>query len=339
MKLGRWCAIILYMVNVPCPREFDDVRVIRFLKNLEMVLQEIEVTIDFNHLFFVLPFGTLIAATGIRSFVRRRHKLGLVTIVSGAHHHRDAISYLRYIGFFPFIGIEAGNRPNEAPGSNRYLPITPISKDELQGSGLRIQDEIDKRSRQLAGVIFAGIHNETRRDMLGYCLRETIRNVFEHAGVEECVVMAQRWDNGNAEIAIVDEGRGLFASLSESHAIADQRTAISEAIKPGISRINDPCNDDRWQNSGFGLYVVSELGKKFGSFTIASDDNALLIADGENLWATFPINGTALKLSITIEDPDYFSNLIQAIVIEGEKEAGLLPGAIKKASKMSSTSV
>lgn len=322
---------------VTCPRNFDDSSALLFLNELENLLDNDEIMIDFSPVKWARPFGTLLIATGIRSFVIRRKQMSLKTSAKGADFDVAALSYLRYVGFFPFIGIGIGNRPNEANGSTRYLPITRISKLELQSSGFRIQEEIEKRSRQLASIISFGY--ESRSDMLSYCFRETIRNVFEHAETDECIAMAQRWFGGNAEIAIVDEGRGLFASLSETHSINDRQTAISEAIKPGVSRVRETATSDRWQNSGFGLYVVSELGNQYGSFTIASDNNALLMTHGEKLWASAPINGTALKLNMTIPDPDYFSNIVQSIVTEGEKIADLIPGARKKASQVSSITV
>ena len=44
--------------------------------------------------------------------------------------------------------------------------------------------------------------------MVSYCLREVIRNVFEHAQTDTCTVMAQRYSDGAAEIAIIDNGMG-----------------------------------------------------------------------------------------------------------------------------------
>lgn len=326
------------MTQVTCPRELDDLSALLFLNELETLLGHDVVVIDFNSLRFVYPFGTLVVAIGIRSFANRRKKLLLSTAITGANRDGGAVSYLRYVGFFTFIGIDVGNNPNEARGSASYLPITTINKTELQDSGLRIQEVIENKSRQLSSIIFRGIRDASRSDVLTFCLRETIRNVFEHAETDQCIAMAQRW-GGKTEIAIVDEGRGLLASLSESHHIPDDRTAISEAIKPGISRITEPENSDRWQNSGFGLYVVSELGKRYGSFTIASDNNALFIGNGPDYWASVPVSGTAVKLNLTIQDPDYFGNILQAIVNEGEELAGSIPGARKKASQMSSTSI
>jgi len=330
--------IKITVLKILCPQNWNESRITPFLTELEHAITAAELTIDFSPLQFANPFATLLVAREIRNVVRYRFATGLETKAEGVNPSVNAVSYLGHVGFFQFTGIDFGNKPNQAKGSSRYLPITIIKREELQHSKLRIQEQIKKRSRQLALIALSGSIDDSYCDVLTYSFTEAIRNVFEHANTDECIIMAQGWDGGVAEIAIADEGRGLLASLSESHVISTEKMAISEAIKPGISRITEPENDDDWQNSGFGLYVISELGRRFGSFSLGSGNNLLLIIDRWNFWYPTPGSGTALKLRVKISEPEYFPNILQTIVDEGEQKAASITGARKTASKMSKSS-
>ena len=104
--------------------------------------------------------------------------------------------------------------------------------------------------------------------------------------------------NELAEIAIVDEGIGIYESLTQntSHKeyITDNITALKWALKAGISEAFGPSkkqkSQDSWANSGFGLYMVNEICKHLnGSFCLISYGNYLLIdnhgiKEGETLF-------------------------------------------------------
>ena len=150
--------------------------------------------------------------------------------------------------------------------------------------------------------------------------------------------MAQRWANGIAEIAIADQGIGLSESLSLSHSVKDSKDAIGLAIKPGISSDDSEETNDKWQNSGFGLYVTSQLGVKYGEFALGSDNNIMFLSEEYQVWSDVPLSGTIVKLRVDTEDAEYFPNILLNIVKEGEAIAKTLEGAKKSASKMSTIS-
>jgi hypothetical protein len=54
-------------------------------------------------------------------------------------------------------------------------------------------------------------------------------------------------------------------------------------------------------------------------------------------WLTTASRGTFIKLKIKTTDGDYFPNILGQIAKEGERIAGLIPGAEKKASSASKT--
>ncbi|MFZ5841967.1 MAG: ATP-binding protein [Pseudomonadota bacterium] len=246
--------------RLSCPQTFSDENVLRFLQVLESATLTPDAYIDFKPIRFVYPFPTLASALGVRKFVRERKRLGLRTLPIGSDSKDAAISYLRYIGFFKFIGVDSGNNPGRAPGSSRYLPITVLKRSELLSQKIRnesIQDVIDSQSDRLARVLFPEPENEGPSIMLSYCFRELIRNVFEHAEVDTCIAMAQRWQNGEAEIAIADEGIGFLSSLRKSYMVESPDEAIRLAMLPGYSSGLTRATGSRWDNSGYGLYDLA----------------------------------------------------------------------------------
>ena len=86
-----------------------------------------------------------------------------------------------------------------------------------------------------------------------------------------------------------------------------------------------------------GLYMISQLGQKYGQFTFSSSGHALSIQEGKLDWQRVPVLGTAVKANIGTEDGDYWPNILNQIVEAGEGQAATMKCASKKASKMSST--
>ncbi|MCK5091023.1 MAG: hypothetical protein KAR30_00730 [Gammaproteobacteria bacterium] len=323
-------------MQIYCPSQLDDIEAVNFLQQLYHYKDDEELCTNYSQLRFSYPFATLLVAIGVRNLIRYRYNKKLNTSSRGHKKSTSGLTYLKHFGFFKFIGLNEGKKPNQAPGNGRYIPIKRLNENDFIFEGLRLQEGIDRECIRLAKIIYSGKANESRAHMLSYCLREIIRNVFEHAEINECFMMAQKWSNGFAEIAIADQGIGLSESLSNSHDVKDARDAINLAIQPGISSDDSEENDDAWQNTGFGLFVVSQLGSQLGIFALGSD-NTILFSDKENtLWNTVPINGTAVKLRVNTNDAEYFPNILQRIVDDGERKAQEISGAKKRASKKSS---
>ena len=317
------------------PRNFEDADIVKFLNELEQYKDEENICTNYSKVEFVKPYATLLLAVGMRDFLRYRFNKGLKTTSKGQKENRTALTYLQHLGFFQYIGLNLGKKPNEASGSSTYIPITQLSAEQFDIEGKRLQEVIDTESDRLAKIIYPGEENVMRAIMLSYCLREIIRNVFEHAEVNECFVLAQSWRNGIAEIAIADRGIGLYESLKEAHALKNQQDAVKIALQPGITSDTGPDNDDKWQNSGFGLYVVSELGLMLGDFAIASNGKIMFSDHGVISWFDVPIRGVAVKLRMDTNEAEYWPNVLNNIVEKGEEIAKTIPGSKRKASKMS----
>ncbi len=324
-----------------CPDRLSDSTAIDFVNQIQGHRDDEELIIDFSELRFVFPYATLLVAESIRELVEYRGSHGLVTLSNSDSAQFDrisAISYLKFLGFFQFVGLPYGNMPNDAPGSEDYIPIRKLVADELLQSSNRerIQEAVQVESDRIAGLIY---QNLEKCEMLAYCFREVIRNVFEHANIDYCTVMAQKWHQGwlsdQVEIAIVDRGRGICESMSEAYELASVEQGFEEAIKPGSSRINAAQDQGKWDNTGFGLYIISELGFRYGECSICTNGRMLRLSQKRKAFFDVSFRGTAIKLRTKTEDADYFPNILEQIVRKGEDEFFARTGLRKKASKSS----
>lgn len=171
--------------------------------------------------------------------------------------------------------------------------------------------------------------------LLSYSLREIIRNCFEHGGARSCYIMGQRWKNGHAELAILDRGVGIKHALSKRFPLDSTRKALELAVVPGISSGNTESND-YYANSGFGLFVTSELCRRYGKFALCSSGGMLNIQKGkrDNYLETPPV-GTLVRLRMKIDNGEYFPNVKQQIILRGEELVARIEGGARKASKAS----
>jgi len=319
-------------MRLPLPARLDDSGVADFVGQLQGVAKVQEkLQLDFGTIEFAQPFGTLVAAEAIRGVVafRRRKGLKVECLANGvtAPPYAKACSYLGHVGFFKHMGWEAGNEPGEAPGSSSYLPITIVKSIDF---GVAVPTNalataVRQKSLSLATLVSA---EEDTRELLAYCFTEVIRNVFEHAGVSRCTVMAQKYASRTVEIAIIDTGKGIASSLREAFPGVSHASALKLAVKPGISRTSSLGPEGNGINAGFGLYVLSELGRQHGEFVVWSGGQFLTIGQGETLIPRPSVTGTSLKITVDTQDAEFFPNWLYSIVQAGEMS--LAPGALRQ---------
>lgn len=293
-----------------------------------------KIILNLNHLNFSLPIGILSTGSTLKEFFNYRNINSLETEILPITANTAAIGYLKHIGFFQYIGINLGNNIGAAFGSSTYIPIQKISKEEFIDKEENLQTLIQEKSQSLSNILL-GAQSHTERDsspVISYSIREILRNVFEHSESNECFICTQRWQDGRAEIAILDNGLGIFNTLSQAYEITEEE-AISEAIKPGITRTSSLSNDENiHQNSGYGLYAISEIGRSFGEFHIGSGTKIYSSTTKPNIRQNI-FNGTFVGLRIN-SIPTNFNELLQDIIKSGEDEAQK-EGRASKASNAS----
>ena len=190
-------------------------------------------------------------------------------------------------------------------------------------------------SRRLAAVLAGSADDSEELRTYTYCIREIIRNVFEHAQVDECFICGQRWDHGGVEIAIIDEGVGLAATLLPESELPDDSEAIQLAVRPGVTRtgLATSIGPNIYDNSGFGLFVLTELAASFGWFLLGSGASQMTGVKLKREMSRTSFQGTYFGMHLTTS-PDSFRGVLDDIIQFGEKEAGV-SGINRRASGMS----
>ena len=296
-------------------------------------------TFDFTNLKFVGPFGMVYVATCIEDAGRR-----LLPGKLRARGHQLK-SYLAHMGFFRTFGLKHGNRPGEARGSSRYIPVSEIDVKEIHReaaqSGIAIGEFVEERAQQIAAVLSQQVEGNLH-DTLAFAIREILRNAVEHSQSPKVRYCAQYWPNSDrVEVAILDHGRGVHQSLKVNPYIKckTDREALHYALMPGISgtafKGSKISGKGVWQNSGFGLYMTNRICRMGGDFFIGSHKSSLFLKPSVKQTFEFDFPGTVLRLSIR---PSEATNLRSRLLLfseEGRKIAENLKGAVIEASTAS----
>ncbi len=296
------------------------------------------IEVNFRRVDFAQASGALILSSGLQALRLKRPHLEI--FASGIDLRIESHSYLAHVGFFQHAGIDVGNLPGGDTGSSGYLPITEIDIEKLRrerGDGTTpIGKLVQGESDRLAEIITQSHKGKDTRPV-SYCLREVIRNAFEHGSTKTCNLFAQRYSN-RIELSIVDCGQGVRRALGQRFILSSDVEALQLAIKPGVSGAEPLAEDEtgEWANSGFGLYVLSEVGKSTGGFMICSGSGALRFSSKSEWVADYKFPGTAVRLTISKPPGKNFEDPINQIIAEGEKIVAA-SGSPRRASKSTST--
>ena len=165
------------------------------------------------------PLPMLLTAAAIRQFRSDRSLEPWQTQL--VFNDDKNYQYACHMGFFQAAGFPQGKAPGEAPGSTSYIPLTKMNIVELiqmafiEGGSIDQGEIIETEAKRLSRVLSQG--RPEFQKLLQYLLREAIRNIPEHAQTNDIWLCGQYWHNRDeAEIAILDEGIGVFRSLSRN---------------------------------------------------------------------------------------------------------------------------
>ena len=322
--------------------DMELVGTLKFAHDIYEKVPNDEVVFDFSQMHNFDPLPMLIMGATMRNY--RMQYPEIPFRIDGC----EGKSYAGTMGFFKYVSdsLGIGKMPGEANGSANYIPITPIKVDELQqdeisqGNYMVVGDLIEKEAGKLARIVDRG--NKELHKLLTYLIREILRNTPEHAGTNTMWVCGQYWPSFElAEIAIADEGIGIYNSITRNHAhkeyITDNEKALQWALKAGISEAFRPSmkqkSSDEWANSGFGLYMVNEICKHLnGSFCIISYGNYMLIDNHGIKYGVTNFRGTAIRMRVPSKKISNAQTIISQIATQGEMEAKTIRNAFKKAS-------
>lgn len=317
----------LHTVELPSRLDFESS--LSFVEQLRKLPEAEEYCFDFKNLRWVEPFGLLFVANAINQCVSQH---GSCKFMAKNYDWEGAHSYAAHMGFFQYFGLNHGNRPGDALGGSTYLPIRITLVDQILRSG-RVKgmyepgDIIEDESKQLANLLIRQESGDLF-DTLAYCFQELIRNVAEHSHSDTLGYCAQYWPSKQkVEIALLDTGIGLQASLrSNSHlGVSSDQEAINLALMPGVSSKTHKDTiiraNDRWQNSGYGLYMISRLCRQGGSFFIASGETGRLLEPTREKYISTSHQGTILRLEMKTTNVTNLAERLSDYRNDGDKIA------------------
>lgn len=308
-----------------------------------------QLEIDFCKLKWTEPIGMLFFGAKLREFSRNNPEVEITLGNIG----QDS-GYFEWMGLYDYFIPDSniGKKVGHVFGNTNYIPITKINVKAEYGESFKNGniyadrgEFIEVRANQLAQTVTSDRQLEK---ILTYIIREIIRNVPEHSGIDEFWICGQAWHGklNKAQIAILDEGQGIFNSLTSNifhrREIESNTEALQSAVQPGISKAfkrggTNRKSNDVWANSGYGLYVVSEICRDCnGKFGLISGENILI----KNNDASCPpngivgdncFNGTAIIIELPFIN-DYSSISISDYVTRGEKLAKQEINSIHQAS-------
>lgn len=293
--------------------------------------------IDFAALEWVEPFGMLFFARQLRAFADQ-HKPAKCRAVNHEGH-----GYAAHMGFFQSFGLSFGKNPGEAPGSTQYVPITSLTLSELRREASEhykdMREVIETRCTGLAAVLTRN-ENGKLQSTLGYSLREIFRNVLEHSRADTIWYAAQHWPTKQlVELSILDQGVGVRRSLSRNPhlTIRDDEDAIRFALLPGVSGVafrgGPRQRRDEWVNSGYGLFMTSQLCARGGSFLLCSGGRGLLLRDGTDAAFDVAFDGTALRLEIYVPEVRGLNEALEDL----RKRGAIIAGELRQIANLTAS--
>lgn len=277
---------------------------IDFIKKLREIQQTDKITFDFKNLRRIDPFSLLYVSSEI-NICRKKFKN---SEFQAKNYNNGNCNYMAHMGFFQAFGLDFGNRPSQAKGSNTYVPMHIYDTSEINQEAIEAMVHpaqlLENKAKEISKILTqeqSGNLNET----FTYCIREILRNVIEHSETKRFGFCAQFLPTQNkVHFSILDRGIGLKKSLQNNPKLnlPDDKTAIIEALKPGVSgkvysgQKRKPKGE--WANSGYGLFMTSNICENGGSFFIASGSQGFYLNRDTNRFLNTPINGTAINLTI-----------------------------------------
>lgn len=325
-------------INVP---ELKSSNILEFLVTLEDCVKsggEVDYCFDFSLMRTFQPLAMLVFGSKIK-------ELGKIPNKHFYFKNYKEQTYAGTMGFFRYVSrtFPFGKDPGQAAGSRTYIPITRLKVERLRerDSKLDVSLEdyslVEREAKRLASVLSP--QDIEFQGLLSYLIREALRNIPEHACTNEMWICAQHWNwNNETEVAIADEGIGVWKSLSQqslhSSYVIDNKSALEWALKAGISQAAPHARfSDDFANSGYGLYMISRICLQLqGSFILASGGDYVKIDELGIHYGKTSYNGTAVSIRLKTQENFNYKKLVLDISVMAENEAKLINNAHKMAS-------
>jgi|ADurb_Total_1213_FD_contig_71_1005562_length_1620_multi_3_in_0_out_0_2 anti-sigma regulatory factor (Ser/Thr protein kinase) len=324
------------MTKIIMPPRFDLISVNSWCIKLDNIELSEECSFDYSSVTFFEPSGMLLCSAKIRQFIKLHPQVSF-SDKDFTHH-----TYAANMGFFQSVYQDYGKSPGEALGNDNYLPISKINVSEVRKKALtdskHIVDTLQEEARRLSAVLSR--NDSILKTVLTYTIRELLRNVVEHSFAQEIWYSGQFWPSKNrVEIAILDEGIGIYNSLKKNNRLCVKSNvdALKASILPGVTSVRSPNPNDEYANSGYGLYLTRRIAVDGGDFVILSNDCML----GSNklhaeILRPASFQGTLIRIRLNTSSIPSLDEQLSKYISEGEKLAKKIKqNAIVTASQIS----
>ena len=293
------------MVGEPVnlPAKIDTLSALRLLSLISKAAETRNVVLNFARQPVLEPFGMLLLSCLGRTLRASGVKFQLQNV--------DKYSYAAHIGFLEQFDESYCSIGNGARGNDRYIVIRAITRAELNAEAIAANiaymgDAIDKFATRLAKLLTQSDEGGVLVNALTHCLREIIRNSYEHSGSDEILVCAQYRQTANrVDLAFADSGVGVLRTLRRNRGVSveSHTDALKVALMPGISGTLTTRWDDSnpWANSGYGLFMTHRICREGGVFSICSGDSLLSISGGQFIERQMPEVGTVVGISVVLD--------------------------------------
>jgi anti-sigma regulatory factor (Ser/Thr protein kinase) len=148
---------------------------------------------------------------------------------------------------FDYLDLQPPIEITEHEEAGRFIPLT------------RVNTSIDLNN--IITDLIPLLHtSEAVVDPIKYVVSELVRNVLEHAASPiGAIVCAQYYPrSGRLSVAVGDCGRGMLVSMRQSHAVTDYKSALSLALRPGITGVTSRIGGNI-SNAGAGLFFTKSI--------------------------------------------------------------------------------
>lgn len=309
----------------------------QMLSDIRSIDPDADVEFDFRDVRFTPPSWLAAVGGALRQLKFDRPKVKRKAI-NFRHLH-----YAAYVGFFEYFGLRFGQRPDAAPGSDTYVPLSVRQVCDVRRSAAELSvpvgEFIHSEAERLATILTRQVTGNLQ-DVLAYSIREIARNSVEHSCATEYTFAAQYWPSKNAvEVVLSDQGRGLADSLRDNPRLQleNDKEALSLAVLPGISSKawRERRHYDEWANSGYGLFMTERLCRLGGSFELMSGDCLLQVNHGASRFSSTHWPGTLVVLRLDTRQLGSLTDHLRSFRSEGLKIERLNTGKAKGPSRAS----
>jgi anti-sigma regulatory factor (Ser/Thr protein kinase) len=283
------------------------------------------------------------AALYLTNVARRMKKSGVTFRVNA-----DTNSYAAHIGLLGQFDARFQTRDGKTGESDRYIAMREVTRSSINEMAndqrvSNVGETIEREAVKLAELLTQEAANDDLGFALTFCLREIMRNAYEHSESAEVLVCAQyRPSAGRVDLAFADQGVGVLKTVARNRrvSVTSESEAMKVALLPGISgaRPIPGMEHDPWRNTGYGLFMTQSICRASGAFLMTSNDAFVRYAGTRRIERRSESSGVVIGLTLSLDAlAGLKSKGLGEIHQRGRGIAKKLPGANVTASLASVT--